>query len=136
MTHWIEEPGPEPAPDALPIVYKDDVMIQALDALETIAVASTESMQHQVYAEVSHSLALLPRMPPDLQARLAEIALSTVSGMGDLVLTGELDVALAQLIAAFEAAGDQQAAEAMQGARDDLAESLGRVNSRQSRVGR
>lgn len=62
LARWIDEgaPGNHPgAGEPLPVVYADNVFAHLLDAPETVAVASTESMQHQNFAEVVRALSAL-----------------------------------------------------------------------------
>jgi hypothetical protein len=107
-----------------------------MDSFESLAVSASESMQHQTCAEVLHALAgLYPRLPPRLQARAEEIVLAALSGLGDHVLTARLRRALEEMIAVLDGAGRPASAAAVQAALAKLAQSVGRLGSRGTRVG-
>jgi uncharacterized membrane protein len=138
LTRWC---GPEsqaamrPDARALPIVYNDDVLARLMDAFEALAIVSTESMQHQVFAEVVRSLAMVfERLPPDLQDRAADIALRTLSGLGDHVPAADLDAALSALGQALTLAGKRDTAAAVAVAQLELNDAVGKLNSRSTRV--
>lgn len=138
LARWTgEHDADENAGDeaALPVVYTDNVLAQLMDAFETLAVVSTESMQHQSFAEVVRALtALFHRLSPELQARSADIILRIVSGLGDHVLTADLDHALDALSEALTRAGRPRIAEAVRDAQGALRASIGKLNSRATRV--
>ena len=128
--HGVASPA-----DRLPVVYPDDVMEQLMAALESLAVASTESMQHQVFAEIVSGLAAtLNRLPPRLVQRSEELILRSLAGLGDHMLTAELDRALTSLVEAMREVGLAESADAVGLARQELAASVGRLNSRDTRV--
>ena len=74
--------------------------------------------------------ALVQCLPSDLQLRVESKILRVLSGLGDHVLTHELEAALAGLIAALEAAGRAHTANALRVARDKLACSIGMLGAR------
>ena len=74
--------------------------------------------------------ALVQCLPSDLQLRVESKILRVLSGLGDHVLTHELEAALAGLIAALEAAGRAHTANALRVARDTLASSIGMLGGR------
>ncbi|MGH7572771.1 MAG: DUF2254 family protein [Gemmatimonadota bacterium] len=128
--------GPDEVHDAvLPVVYVDDVVDELMDALETLAVVSTESMQHQSYAEVVRALtALFDRLPAWLQDRTEDIIRRILSGLGDHVLTADLDAALTDLVRTLRSAGRWEATASVREAQEDLRTSIGKLNSRSTRV--
>jgi uncharacterized membrane protein len=148
MAHWSLEEGqatpsgdgqaaddsPSPTPPA-PVVYADDVFPQLLDAFESLAVCSTESMQHQCFAEIARTFAVMfDRLPAAQRPRAEDLIQRIISGLGDHVLTAELDAALAALVGALERAGSAGSAAAVTVARARLQTSVGTLNSRATRV--
>lgn len=74
---------------------------QLMDGFETLAVVSSESMQHQSFIEVVRTFAImLSRLPSDQQRRAEDLILRILSALGDHVLTAELDAALSPSSAA------------------------------------
>jgi uncharacterized membrane protein len=137
LARWVaaDDEEEELAVDRLPVVYPDDVMEQLMAALESLAVASTESMQHQVFAEIVSGLAAtLNRLPPRLVQRSEELILRSLAGLGDHMLTAELDRALSSLVEAMREVGLAESADAVGLARQELSASVGRLNSRGTRV--
>lgn len=106
-----------------------------MSTFETLAVVAAESMQHQSIAEVVRALAgLLDSLPVEQQARADDIIRRIVPTLGDHVLTGELDAALSALVSALAGSARLSTAAAVQAARDTLAETVGELHSRASRV--
>lgn len=142
LARWASDPEQcgaqnSSAPEALPlpVVYADNVLSQLMDAFETLAVVSTESMQHQNFAEVLHVFtALFERLPPQLARRAEDLILRILSGLGDHVLTAELDGALSSLAAVLDKAGSGSTAAALSKAQQELRVSIGQLNSRATRV--
>jgi uncharacterized membrane protein len=135
MARWSSESRVAEDPDALPIVYRDDTLLQLMNAFETLAVVASESMQHQSLAEILRAFAaLVHRLPPEQQARAEDVIRRVISTLGDHVLTAELDRALVALVAALADSGRHGTAAAVQTARDTLAATVGTLNSRASRV--
>jgi uncharacterized membrane protein len=128
-----DEDHAEVAP--LNVVYPDDLIDQLLSAIGSMAVVSSESMQHQVYAEILRGFAIsLDRLPPPLVRRTEAVVLRSLAGLGDQMLTAELDAALVDVTAALERKGLHAGALAVRTARAELARSIGRLNSRATRV--
>lgn len=123
------------APEPGPVVYHDDVPEELMAALEALAVVSSESMQAQNYAEVVRAIAVVfDRLDPQQQRRAEDLILRVLSGLGDHVLTTELDTVLTKLTGVLTAAGRSDTAAAAQQARDTFAGSIGKLNSRGTRV--
>jgi uncharacterized membrane protein len=138
LARWVEpaeESGEETDGEPLAVVYPDDVMERLMGTIESLAVVTTESMQHQVYAGILRGLAtLLDRLPPPLARRAEEVVLRSLAGLGDHILSAELDHALREIADALEQAGLGEGAAAVRIARTELATSIGRLNSRSTRV--
>lgn len=122
--------------ETLPVVYTDTVMRDLFGAFETLAVASSESMQHQVFAEIATTFAvLLPRVPPALQERTVTAIRRVLPALGDHVLTSALDASLGALTASLMAVGRRGVADEVERARLHLAATIGMLASRQTRSG-
>ncbi|MGH2618618.1 MAG: DUF2254 family protein, partial [Thermomicrobiales bacterium] len=121
--------------EPLAVVYPDDVLERLFGTIESLTVVASESMQHQVYADILRGLAItLDRLPPSLARRTEELVLRSLAGLGDHVLTAELDSALCAVAEALERAALPEGAIAVRAARADLATSVGQLNSRATRV--
>lgn len=124
------------AAETLPVVYPDTVIRDLFGAFETLAVASSESMQHQVFAEIATTFAvLLPRIPSALQEQTVTAIRRVLPALGDHVLTSALDASLGALTAALMAVGRRGVADEVERARLHLAATIGTLASRQSRAG-
>jgi uncharacterized membrane protein len=125
----------ELADEAAAIVYRDDVALVLLDALEGLAVCSSQSMQPQSYAEVVRTLARsLSRLPQAWRTRVEDVALRILTALGDHVLTRPLESALDELAGALRADGRSSAADRVAAASDRLRRSLGELDSRATRA--
>jgi uncharacterized membrane protein len=123
------------AKECLPIVYPDDVIERLMGTIESLTIVASESMQHQVYADILRGLATtMDRLPPDLARRSEELVLRSLAGLGDQVLSAELEDALADVADALAGAGLVAGATAVRAARVELAASIGTLNSRATRV--
>jgi uncharacterized membrane protein len=139
LARWIgpaDNPGTDDG-ERLAVVYPDDLQEQLMESFASLAAVTTESMQHQVYAEILFGFAtMLDRLPETTTRRIEEMVLRSLSGLGDLMLTAELDRALAAMIAAFERADLTRGATEVRIARNEMARALGNLNSRSTRVPR
>ncbi len=139
LARWaIEQQQQAPEPDGatcLPVVYRDNVIPRLFDALETLAVVSTESMQHQNFIEVLRVFTVMfGRLPSEQQERAEDLILRVLPGLGDHVLTAELDAALRALAGALERASRHDTAAAVEAARAKLASTIGELHSRSTRA--
>ncbi|MEJ7639391.1 MAG: DUF2254 family protein [Singulisphaera sp.] len=132
-----EDEDARPPDGTAPVVYSDDLPGQLMDAFESLAIVSSESMQHLTMAEILRTfVALFDRLPPALRRRTEDLVLRVVSSLGDHVLGAELDSALSALVRTLDGAGRSDTAAAVELARQELATSIGRLNSRSTRVRR
>jgi uncharacterized membrane protein len=136
LARWLEAEDTDHHHEQLPVVYQDNVYARVLDTFESLAVVSSESMQHQNFTEVIRSMAtLFGRMPPDLQDRTEDLLLRCLSAMADHVLTGPLDATLSVLVQTLQEAGRTKTAWSVQAAQGKLRQSVGKLHSRSSRDG-
>lgn len=134
LARWTAEPDAPSDAEPLPIVYADDVMARLLGAFELLAVVASEAMQPQTYAEILRTFAGdFDRLPASEQDRVEALVLTSLSTLGEHVLTAELDQALTALAATLARAGRTSAA-AVRAAHAELATTAGKLNSRATRV--
>lgn len=120
---------------AAPVVYTDNVAQTLMEALSSMAIVSSESMQHQNFTEVMQTFAIMfERLPSEQQDRAEEHILRLLPTLGDEPLSAELDRALGGLIRALTSAGRPDAAGAVREAREQLASTIGKLNSRSTRT--
>lgn len=134
LARWSIEKDEDSGEQPIPVVYTDNVFPRLMDAFESLAVVSSESMQHQIFTEVIHTFAVMfDRLPPEQQRRTERIVLCIISALGDHVLTAELDAALSALVCTLRASARFDTADAVQVAKDQLGFSIGKLNSRATR---
>ncbi|HZJ10218.1 MAG TPA: DUF2254 family protein, partial [Trueperaceae bacterium] len=106
MARWSSPDALERESTPLPIIYLDNTFVRLLQALESIAVVSSESLQHQPFTEVIRTFAtMFGRLPDDMKERTEDVILRLLSALGDHVLTGELERSLVDLVQALRSAG-------------------------------
>jgi hypothetical protein len=133
LSRWGENTVPED--EASPVIYRDRVAEDAIEALESLAVVASESIQHQTLAEVMRAFAfLLSVLQPPLAREVERAALRSLSALGEHVPTAKLGRSLRDLETALGEAGFPASAGAVGKARHALGESVGRLNSRSTRV--
>jgi hypothetical protein len=99
-------------------------------------VASSESMQYQIYDEVARAFTvMLGRVPNSVQTRIEMVILRSLSGLGDHVPTTELDMTLSGLEEELRSIGSVDAANAVRDAQAQLNEAVGNLGSRSTRAG-
>lgn len=134
LARWSEADLAQHDEQPFPIVYRDTVFAKLLGAFETLAVCSSESMQHQNYIEVLTAFTeMFARLPSGQQKYAEDIILRILPALGDHVLTTDLDAALTNLVRALEVAARNETAQAVRQAREKLAGSIGKLNSRSTR---
>lgn len=136
MARWCTEQIDDPEDAALlTVVCPDDAFFHLMHAFESLAVASSESLQHQNFTEIVFSFALMfERLPVEHQPRAEDLILRILSALGDHVLTAELNEALSMLVATLTRAQRADTAQAVQMAQTQLALSVGKLNSRSTRT--
>lgn len=127
--------------DAIPensasrIVYADRGVDDAILAIAAIGVVASESMQNTLAAEVWRTLAtLIDDVPTAQLPALTDTVQRLLSSLGDHVLTRDLEEELSRCRRSLAGRGEPDAAEAIRAAAETLAESIGTLNSRGTRV--
>lgn len=134
LAQWSIKQDEDSDEQPVPVVYTDNVLARLMDTFESLAVVSSESMQHQNFTEVVHTFALMfDRLPPEQQQRAESLILRIISALGDHVLTAELDAALSTLVYTLRESARFDTADAVQVAQDKLRLSIGKLNSRSTR---
>lgn len=121
MARWAEGSAVDPSARILPVVYTDTVFGVILDTLESLAIASVESMQHQSYVQVLRALSTtVERLPAE--ERFATIALieRITPLIGEHIGTSDMAVALRSVSTALAACHHPQAAAHIGMAKDKL----------------
>ncbi|MDQ3694375.1 MAG: DUF2254 domain-containing protein [Chloroflexota bacterium] len=135
LARWIAGKDDREETATIAVVYPDNAMSRLLAALESLAVVASEAMQHQVYAEIVRTVTLtFERLPPEPRRRAEELILRGLAGLGDHMLTMELDDALITLARVLEQSRCVDTAAAVRAAHAGLATSIGKLNSRSTRV--
>lgn len=117
------------------ILYSDNVFEALMGGFENLLVVSSESMQHQVFVGIVNTLtAKMDRFPAEQQKRMEDVLLLSLSVMGDHVLTRTLDQALSAASQKLRTLGFDSTAQAVDEAHRHLKESIGKLNSRSTRV--
>jgi hypothetical protein len=120
---------------AAPVVYSDNLSEMLMTAFESLAVVASESMQHQSAAEIYRTFAFVfHRLPPPMREQADGLLLRSLSGLGDHVLTSDLEASLSALRATLTVEGRSQCAGAIAAAQRQLERSIGRLNSRSTRT--
>ncbi|WP_171070421.1 DUF2254 family protein [Methylobacterium terricola] len=135
IAQWSRGEVEAPGDAGACIVYGDAAPVIATDALEAVIVVASESIQSQTLTEAIATLAILLRhVETPTAERLADVARRALSSLGEHVLTRQLEASLADLAEALTERGFVATAEAVSAATADLAASLGKLNSRSTRV--
>lgn len=136
LARWAQPHAANATAKPAPVVYVDNVMPKLLNAFESLAVVASESMQHQSYTEIVRTFELVyARLPDALQRRCEDVVLRTLSGLGDQILTAELEGALTAWIVTLDQAGRKDAAAAVATAQEKLARTVGKLGGRSTRAG-
>ncbi|WP_457105910.1 DUF2254 family protein [Methylobacterium sp. P5_C11] len=124
-----------PENSASRIVYADRGVDDAILAIAAIGVVASESMQNTLAAEVWRTLAtLIDDVPDERLPALTDTVRRLLSSLGDHVLTRDLEDELTRCRRSLESRGEPDAAEEIRTAAGMLAESIGTLNSRGTRV--
>lgn len=117
------------------VVIADAAPAEALDALESLILVTSESLQAQTLADALRTVAtLLPGVPDPWAERLADVARRSLASLGEHVLTRDLEEALDGMAAALAARGFDATARAVRRAESISASALGSLKSRSTRV--
>lgn len=135
LSRWFSDGGEiEGNADAL-VVIGDAAPGEAVDALELIVLITSESLQVQNLCRAFETVSILiDTAPPVWQARLVDVVRRALSSLGEHVMTSDLEVALAKLASALDAHGFATAGDEVRAATATLATSVGKLNSRSTRV--
>lgn len=121
--------------DRIPFVYEDSVIQSAADVLESLAVVSSASLQHQIFTQVLENIRLAyPFASQAVRSKFMDVIRRILSAMGDHVLTDKLENALWELSRTLTSEGDRVGARMVDAAREKLARSLGQLGSRSTRT--
>ncbi len=134
VLRWAGESVPE-APGSA-VVYADAVLRQALDGVEGVVVAASESLQHQTLAEAYALLAsVVGRLPPDARRQAEAIVLASLTTLGEHVPARTLLAAADSLAEALRVAGCEAGADALARDAGAMRDARGRLGSRGDRAG-
>lgn len=134
LARWSAD-GQVPGDAGSLVVIPDIAPVKAIEAFESIFLVTSESIQAQSLAHAVRAVAiLLETVPAPWRDQLADTAWRMLSGLGEHVLTVELEAALGELSAALAAQGYAKTARSVQDATATLATTLGALNSRSTRV--
>jgi uncharacterized membrane protein len=129
LRRWaLMDLAPADVKEPVAVVYPDRVVERVVDAFESLAVASVESMQHQVFAEVLEALALSYRdLPRGVQQRVDSMLRRVVPGLRQHFYTVRLQDALNQMVQTLHDVGDTDVVNMLVQARAELAQTAGSV---------
>lgn len=134
LARWsASDAGVQPDAAAAPIFYVDNTLERLMDAFESLALVSSESKQHMVFAAIARAFATsLERLGPSLRAQVEQSTLRMLAVLEEHAPTRELDCALTALSEALRRAGSAEAAADVEAAHARLDRSIG---GRQPRSG-
>ncbi len=134
LARWAGD-GPVAGDAGSLVVVPDVAPVEAIGAFESIFLVTSESMQATTLAHAVRAVAILLELVPGAwRDQLAEAARRMLSGLGEHVLTVELEAALGELAAALAATGFKEVGAAVEAATATLGTTLGVLNSRSTRV--
>jgi uncharacterized membrane protein len=121
--------------DQMAFVYDDSVIQSAANVLESLAVVSSASLQHQIFAQVLENISLTyPFASQEVRHKFNDVIGRILSAMGDHVLTEDLEKALWNLSGTLSSEGNWATAQMVDEAREKLSHSVGQLASRSTRV--
>lgn len=125
LARWAREPVADPEVTVLPVVYQDTLFRELVEALETAAVAASESRQHQSLAEILRVfVSTARRQRPPQQKALVELVERIIPTLADHVLTLDLCNAMRETAATLAECGHPHVAERMTAVKDRLGRRL------------
>ena len=121
------EREPEHEPDTA-VVYHDDVPDVLMRTLESLAVVTADSQQHQVAADIVEGLAAsLDGLPDAYRERAVDVLMRTLPALASHPPTLPLERALRALADALARAGEDDAARLVEEGLDHLRQRIGAV---------
>ena len=134
LSRWSEESPPD-GEKKVAVVYRDNTIDALFDTFETLAVVSSESLQHQNFTEVIRTFVIaFDRIPEEWLARVEDLILRVLSVLGEFAFTRELENALRNLQAVLERTGRVETASAVEAALQRMSGTIGKLGSRATRV--
>ncbi len=125
----LEPPGQERGPQT-DIVYEDDFPGILMDTVESLAVVTAESQQHQAAAEIIVGLTtLLPRLPEGYRQRADELLMRTLPALASHPPTQQLERALVKLESTLQELGSDDGARLVRDALEAIRSRIGRVDA-------
>ncbi|MFP5347327.1 MAG: DUF2254 family protein [Actinomycetes bacterium] len=111
------------------IVYRDNVPEVLLSSIESLAVITADSQQHQVAADIVDAFAGLLEVLPDVyRQRSLQVLLRTLPALASHPPTLLLESALTALVDALECAGEPDAADVVRRGLENLRKRIGAVD--------
>lgn len=131
LARLIAEPRPEmDAPATTAIVYNDDLPEALFQTIESLAVVTADSQQHQVAADILFALAsLLERLSEDYRSRACDVLLRTLPALASHPPTSVLEAALRTLEETLARIGAHEQASLVAEGLDHLRRRIGRVET-------
>lgn len=124
LSRWTEE-HPQRRQETLPFVYRDEVVMSAINVLESLAIASRESLQHQGIALILETITeVIPRMNQRMLHRTDELLQRAIPVLQEQPLSARLDRAMSDLVATLTKRGETHVSVIMKDARKHMAEDL------------
>lgn len=134
LAHWTRAADGDDRPDTV-VVVPDDLVPVTIGAIESLGIVASESMQHQLLADILEGLALLlPRLDSENRRLVEGCVRRLLTGAGDHVLSRRLDNAFLAIGAALDATGSPSAAGEIRAAVSAMRSSIGHLASRSTRV--
>lgn len=121
LSRWSEDHSRR-RQETLPFVYRDDVDVSAIGVLESLAIVSQESHQHQGMALILETITeVIPRMNDRMLRRTDELIQRTIPLLEEQTLSTRLDHAMSDLVATLRKGGETPVAVIMEDARTHMA---------------
>jgi len=129
LSIWLEQDGVAPdEPDALPVVYTDEMLHRVMDAFESLVIGTGESGQHHNFNEVMRALVVLyERLPEALRERGETLVERAMPVLGAHLLSGEMEATLETLGRTLESSGAASTAQTVYTALERLRSDVGKV---------
>ena len=134
LAHWSVEDHENPQEEPLPVVYRDNVFSRLMEAFESLAIVASESMQHQNFAEVLHTFAVMfDRLAAGSATACRGYYLAPPLSAWRVRSDGGTDSTLSALVGALNKSARISTAVAVQAAQERLQLSVGKLHSRATR---